>query len=172
MYDAIFEKAFMFVLKWEGGYTNDPDDPGGETKYGISKRQYPYLDIKHLTLEQAKDIYYKDYWLKAKCDLISNHCPKAAIMHFNFAVNIGIERSAKFLQKAINRQGFSLTVDGIIGPITLQALSQCNCEWLVDTYTVVTSIFYNKLVNKYKHLTKFYKGWMNRVLDLYQELTI
>ena len=52
-----FDKALKFVLKWEGGYSNDPNDPGGETKYGISKRSYPELDISKLTLEQAKDIF-------------------------------------------------------------------------------------------------------------------
>jgi len=63
-----FDKAIKFVLKWEGKYSNDPQDPGGETKYGISKRSYPELDISKLTLKQAKEIYYQNYWLKCGCD--------------------------------------------------------------------------------------------------------
>jgi lysozyme family protein len=57
-----FLAAFALVVGEEGGYVNDPQDPGGETKYGISKRSYPNLDIAGLTLEQAQGIYYSDYW--------------------------------------------------------------------------------------------------------------
>jgi hypothetical protein len=60
-----FERAVAFVLRHEGGYVNDPRDPGGETKYGISKRAYPRLDIKGLTEADAKEIYRRDYWEKA-----------------------------------------------------------------------------------------------------------
>jgi lysozyme family protein len=60
---AVFEEAIGGVIADEGGYVNDPKDPGGETKYGISKRSYPNLDIKNLTLQQAKDIYKQDFWL-------------------------------------------------------------------------------------------------------------
>ena len=63
-------KAFKFVLRWEGGdrYTNDPKDPGGETKYGISKRAHPTLDIKHLTPEKALEIYLEKYWFPSGAD--------------------------------------------------------------------------------------------------------
>ena len=63
-----FAKSLNFVLKWEGEYSNDPSDPGGETKYGISKRAYPELDIKSLTKEDAARIYYRDYWQPLDCD--------------------------------------------------------------------------------------------------------
>ena len=72
MYSFKFEKAFKYVIYNEGGYVNDPSDLGGETKYGISKRSYPNLDIKHLTLEQARKIYFCDYWLKGKFEQISD----------------------------------------------------------------------------------------------------
>ena len=61
-----FKDAVKIILKHEGGYVNDPVDPGGETNMGISKRAYPYLNIKELTKKDAEDIYFKDYWLKAK----------------------------------------------------------------------------------------------------------
>ena len=57
-----FDLAIPIVLENEGGYVNDPADPGGETKYGISKRSYPALDIKNLTVEQATAIYLRDFW--------------------------------------------------------------------------------------------------------------
>jgi hypothetical protein len=63
-----FDKAFEIVVGLEGGYSNDSNDPGGETKYGISKRYNPDIDIKNLTLEQAKQIYLERYWKPSGCD--------------------------------------------------------------------------------------------------------
>lgn len=57
-----FQAACQFTLKWEAGYVNNPNDPGGETNYGISKRQYPDVNIKNLTLADAMVIYKRDYW--------------------------------------------------------------------------------------------------------------
>ena len=89
-----FEKALKFVLKWEGGYSNDPNDPGGETKFGISKRSYPELDISKLTLKQAKEIYYQNYWLKTGCDELPY---PFNIVVFDTAVNMGRRRAMEFL---------------------------------------------------------------------------
>lgn len=89
-----FNKALKFVLKWEGGYSNDPRDPGGETKYGISKRSYPNEDIKNMTLERAKEIYYQNYWLKAGCDDLPY---PFNIVVFDTAVNMGRSRAIKFI---------------------------------------------------------------------------
>jgi lysozyme family protein len=92
--DKEFEIAIKFVLKWEGCcYSNDPHDPGLGTKYGISKKSYPNEDIKNMTLERAKQIYYQNYWLKQDCDKIPfplNYCI------FNAGVNCGIN-TAKYL---------------------------------------------------------------------------
>jgi len=87
-----FEKSLKFVLKWEGGYSNDPNDPGGETKYGISKKSYPHEDIKNMTLERAKKIYYENYWLKAGCDRLG--FPMNMVV-FDTAVNCGRSRANK-----------------------------------------------------------------------------
>ncbi len=81
-----FSVALDFVLKWEGGYSNDPNDPGGETNFGISKRSYPNEDIKNMTKERAIKIYYENYWLKQKCNELPfpiNFCV------FNCGVNCG-----------------------------------------------------------------------------------
>ena len=61
---AQFLEIVYDTLDHEGGYVNDPTDPGGETNYGISKRAYPKIDIKALTKHEAVKIYYKDYWVK------------------------------------------------------------------------------------------------------------
>ena len=63
-----FDKAFQLTIGVEGGYSNDPRDPGGETKYGIAKRYHPQEDIKNMTLARAKEIYLTEYWLPAGCD--------------------------------------------------------------------------------------------------------
>lgn len=63
-----FDRAFELTVGVEGGYVNDSHDPGGETKYGIAKMYHPNVDIKNLTLDQAKEIYLKEYWIPAGCD--------------------------------------------------------------------------------------------------------
>ena len=89
-----WDKAITFTLSWEGGYVNNPDDLGGETKHGISKRAYPNLDIKNLTLEAAKVIYKQDYWNKLNCD---NLPYPLDIVVFDTAINMGIGRATTIL---------------------------------------------------------------------------
>lgn len=89
-----FEQAIAFTLSWEGGYVNDPNDPGGETKYGISKKSYGHLDIKNLTVEQAEAIYYEDYWLPSRAYL--DDYPTCAI-RLDIAVLMGVARSLLFV---------------------------------------------------------------------------
>ena len=82
-----FDRAVTFVLLMEGGYVNDPDDPGGETNHGISKRSYPNLDIRSLTIDDAKTIYKRDYWDKCSCDNL-NYGMDVCV--FDTAVNMGV----------------------------------------------------------------------------------
>lgn len=90
-----FDQAVAFVLKWEGGYVFDADDPGGETNFGITKKSYPTLDIKNLTAGQARDIYHRDYWLAVGCDSLAYPLDFIA---FDTAVNCGPGRAVKWLQ--------------------------------------------------------------------------
>ena len=94
-----FNKIIEVVLQHEGGYVNDPDDLGGETKYGITKRFYPDVDIKNLTKEQAKHIYHTDYWRRAKCDEVP---PYLRHIYFDMVVNFGQSGAVKVLQRAAN----------------------------------------------------------------------
>ena len=127
-----FEKALKFVLKWEGGYSNDPRDPGGETKFGISKRSYPKLDISKLTIEQARKIYYENYWLKAGCDDLPF---PFNIVVFDTAVNMGRRRAIE----------------------------------LLNTYNDWRDYLLKRLYtySKFKLAKLYFRGWANRVLDLY-----
>ncbi|MFN8493825.1 MAG: glycosyl hydrolase 108 family protein [Caldilineaceae bacterium] len=90
-----WQKAIRFVLRWEGGYVNDPNDPGGETNYGISKRSYPQLDIANLTLDQAVEIYQRDYWQASGADKLPW---PLSLVHFDSAVNCGMAQANVWLQ--------------------------------------------------------------------------
>lgn len=104
--DELFKEALKFVLKWEGGYVNNPDDKGGATNKGIT--QYTYnawlkskglaqRDVRYITQDEVEQIYYKNYWLKAGCDKMS---PKFALLAFDTAVNMGLARVNQFLKAA------------------------------------------------------------------------
>lgn len=94
-----FDRSITFVLKQEGGYVNDPRDTGGETNYGISKRAYPGLDIKTLTVVEATEIYRRDYWQRAGCDAMD--WPLCLVV-FDTAVNMGVGRAQDFNARALN----------------------------------------------------------------------
>lgn len=93
-----FDRAFDMVIGAEGGYSDDPKDPGGETNFGISKRAYPNVDIKGLTLAAAKEIYFRDYWVPADCGYIVDE--PMAILVFDCAVNQGVSRAKQIAAKA------------------------------------------------------------------------
>lgn len=90
-----WERAIAFVLRWEGGYVNDPNDPGGETNMGISKRSYPDVDIANLKRDQAVAIYQRDYWQASGADKLEW---PLSLMHFDTAVNAGVGRANQLLQ--------------------------------------------------------------------------
>lgn len=150
-----FYKAFEKVIGHEGGYVNDPTDPGGETKYGVSKRAYPNVDIKGLTLKDAQKIYYSDYWLKTKCDAIPD---KLRYIHFDTAINMGRSKAAKTLQQAAGVKD-----DGIIGSQTLEAAKGVN----KSTYAFIRALNYMYIIGRNKSLAKYSKGWANRLKDVY-----
>ena len=92
-----FSKGVTFVLKWEGGYTQDPDDAGGATNWGISQRAHPELDIKNLQPFQALEIYKNEYWLGAGCDALGY--PMNVVV-FDSAVNCGVSKAKEWLRKS------------------------------------------------------------------------
>ncbi len=92
--DADFQTAVAFVLQQEGGYVNNPADPGGETKYGISKRDYPALDIPSLTIAEASGIYYTDYWTQSGAAGVD--MPLAMIV-LDTGVNLGNTEAQRLL---------------------------------------------------------------------------
>lgn len=95
---ANWERSIDFVLRWEGGYSSgDNGDPGGETNFGISKRAFPNLDIKNLTIEEAKEIYNKKYWMPLDCHKLPDGM---ALAVFDSAVNCGPTKARQWLKQS------------------------------------------------------------------------
>lgn len=155
-----FNEAIEHVLAKEGGFQDDPDDNGNwtggrkgkgllkGTNWGISAAAYPKLDIYNLTREKAIEIYRKDYWAAAYCDLLP---AKIRLSVFDTAVNSGSYTAIRLLQKAINRK--EVKVDGIFGEITKRNLIYVTLAKFTDTRID----FYFDQNN-----TKFLKGWIKR----------
>jgi lysozyme family protein len=169
MSNEIFEEAFEETMEFEGGYINDLDDPGGETKYGISKRSYPQLDIKNLTLEEAKEILYRDFWMKGPCEWVGDidhyFGPMIAEKLFDMSVNLGVHTAAKLLQRAVRAsdEGEDLVEDGIIGPITIAAVKKAvlyDGAGLLGALKSEMAGYYRSLPAKLKE--KYLVGWLNR----------
>lgn len=162
-----FDKAFQHVIGIEGGYVNDPTDRGGETKYGISKRAYPHLDIKNLSLEKAKKIYYRDYWKKSGAEKALIY--KLAEELFDTGVNMGTGIARKFLQEALNlmnrnaRNFPDLVVDGIIGPATISAYKKVDDRVLVKVLNGLQFCRYKLICERDSSQEKYFNGWMKRV---------
>jgi lysozyme family protein len=150
-----FGDYLKVILKHEGGYVNDPDDPGGETKYGICKKQFPHLDIKNLTVEQASKIYFESYWLPMNLDKIDNELLKLHL--FDMGVNAGTKSAIKLLQEMLG-----ITQDGVIGNITSNSIKSWQGNVVAD-YINARKGYYLRLVKNKPKLNKFLKGWFNRV---------
>ena len=108
-----FKDIIEVVLHHEGGYVNDPKDPGGETNFGIAKRSHPDVDIKNLTKDGAKEIYKEVYWDGNKVESLPEELRH---IYFDMCVNQGKSRGVKILQRAANAKGAGLKVDGGLGP--------------------------------------------------------
>lgn len=148
-----YEQCFKQLIDSEGGYVNNPKDPGGETKFGISKRAYPDTDIANLTLDQAKAIYKRDYWDRAQCDALP---PNIAYLVFDCAVNSGIGQSIRFLQRALG-----CADDGQIGPLTIAAVSRVDQESLAARFLGQRLDFMTRLST----WDVFGKGWARRIAE-------
>lgn len=145
-----FHESINILFKLEGAYVNDPRDPGGETKFGISKKAYPELDIPNLTTVEAQDLYFKHYWAPMKCDqLLWPLC----LYVFDMGVNSGNITAIKVLQKSLQ-----VEQDGFIGAKTIKAtVSFDSIEFLTQRV-----LFYQSLTN----YPVYNKGWVNRLFKL------
>lgn len=146
-----FLTAINRVLSHEGGYVNDPRDPGGETNWGISKRSYPNVSISTLTRNQASAIYYRDFWIKAHCEELSDG---AGYQLMDSAVNSGISQSIRFMQRALG-----VADDGIYGPVSLGAMRKSTETDFIMLFLAERLEFMSKL----KAWDSFGRGWARRI---------
>ena len=154
--DQHFGTIVRHVLEAEGGYVNDPDDPGGETNYGISKRSYPDVDIAALTETDAIAIYRRDYWDAGRCDELPT--PVAAFV-FDALVQHRPGAAKKLLQHAVG-----VKADGIIGPATISAAHKANIKsLLVDLFASRLVLYADLSVGS---RAKFRRGWFRRMCRL------
>lgn len=145
-----FDQVFDRLMEHEGGYVNDPADPGGETKWGISKRSYPNLNIQTLTREEAREIYTRDFWTRGKMDQFE---PAIAFQVFDFAVNSGIETAIRKMQTAVG-----VADDGHVGPITIAALKAMSVTDFIMLFVAERLEFWTRLAN----WPAAGKGWVRR----------
>ena len=154
-----FDDIIEVVLHHEGGYVNDPDDPGGETNFGIAKRSHPDVDIANLTKDGAKEIYKEHYWDRNKVEDLPEDLRH---IYFDMCVNQGRGRAVKIMQRAANAKGADLVVDGGMGPKTIAAMDGVELQ-RVRAYRVK---YYADLVTRKPDLEKFYFGWFRRALEV------
>lgn len=149
-----FSDIFERVVGHEAGYVDDKNDPGGETKWGISKRSYPDIDIKNLTRDDAKTIYQHDFWSRINGDrLIERGFDGVAFQLMDFALNSGIETAVRYLQRAV-----AVADDGHWGPVSQTALERMSESDLIMLLTAERMEFQTKL----KNWPNAGKGWTNR----------
>lgn len=153
-----FDQAFDRLIGHEGGYVNNPRDPGGETKFGISKRAYRDVNIASLTIDDARRIYQRDYWDKARC---SDLPPQVAFQVFDTAVNSGIGQATRFLQRAVG-----VADDGSIGPLTIAAVFRLQPEQVAARFNGQRLDFMSRLST----WDTFGKGWARRVAQNLMEI--
>ena len=161
-----FLRALKHVLEMEGGYTEDPHDPGGPTNFGIILNEFAAWkgerldaanterlkgELKRIDAQTVRDIYFANYWQAAGCAEL----PSAlAFMHFDAAVNHGTGTAIRFLQQAVGAG-----VDGEIGPETRAAVQRASLADALSTYAELRRTRYRSL----KHFWRFGRGWLRRV---------
>lgn len=149
--DGVFREYIDRILTSEGGYVNNPADPGGETKWGIAKRSYPKVDIANLTREQAIQIYHDDFWLRIGGDTLK---PSILYQVLDASVNHGIGNGLRMLQRAVGALD-----DGHIGGVTLSLIAGTDPGDLILRFNAERIEFYTRLTT----FTTFGRGWCNRV---------
>ena len=164
-----FSEALEVILHHEGGYVNHPKDPGGMTNMGVTKRVYEEHvgygvsehTMQNLTKEDVEPIYKKNYWDRVKGDDLPEGLD---LCIFDFAVNAGPGRAAKFIQRLVNT-----TVDGGIGPNTLKCINDHVAEYGVNT---TIDQYQSERHNYYQSLSTFEtfgRGWTRRVDEVTEQ---
>lgn len=163
---ATFAWAIEYVLANEGGFSDVADDPGRETKYGISKQRYPDEDIPNLTWARAIELYKRDYWDGRGLDDLASQAIANKV--FDMAVNLGPTVATRLLQRALNflvPKPHEIRMDGVLGPLTLALANRQDPELLRLTLSAYHVAHYISLVEgPDPRFETFAKGWLRRSL--------
>jgi lysozyme family protein len=169
--DPVFDAAVAVVLAHEGGFQNDPRDPGNwtggavgagacrGTKYGISARTYPSLDIARLGAADACAIYRRDWWDRLG---LANLPPPLAAKLLDAAVNLGPQPAIACLQRALNEQGCVLAADGLLGPATIAAAQSVAADAALAALRAALAEHYRAIVARHPDRERFLAGWLTR----------
>jgi lysozyme family protein len=166
-YPPAFERAVARLLRDEGSYVDNPADPGGETKFGISRREYPDLDIAALTRPAAIAIYYRDWWQRYRYSELPG--PIAAKL-FDLAVNIGPDHAVRCLQRALRACGRRVVEDGTMGRETAAAVNAANQLAMIAALRAEAAGYYRVLAalergRRADGDREFLDGWLNRAYE-------
>lgn len=167
---ADFDKAMAYLSALEGGYVNDPDDRGGATKFGVSLNFYKHnidkyadeQDIRALTREDAENIYREWFWYPSGVEALDSKDLASRV--FALVVHAGIKPAIRVLQKAVNQSGYSLAVDGVLGPKTANAANSVDARQLLPDFRHETLKFYQEILSHRTQMQKYSLGWTRRAL--------
>jgi len=154
-----FKECLDLVLKSEGGYVNNPADPGGMTNLGVTKRVWEEFtghevdekEMRSLTPEKVAPLYEQRYWRPTYCEVLPRGLD---LLIFSMGVNAGTGRSVKLLQSSIG-----CVPDGVIGPKTMELIKSANVTSLITKFSESRRDYYKSL----KTFPIFGKGWLSRV---------
>jgi lysozyme family protein len=160
---ANFAIAVNYLLEDEGGYSPyNPATGDPETNFGITDsvaRDHGYTGpMRDMPLDTAKGIYYQSYW--RGLDAIKDQ--KVATGIFTYRVNMGVSTGDTLLQRALNAMGAGIAVDGIMGPITIQAANMADPNILLDAVVSAAIAHYKDIVEAHPEKSVYLKGWINR----------
>lgn len=159
---AKFEPAVTKTLEREGVFSDDPNDNGGATKYGISQKSYPDLDIASLTVADAKAIYRRDYWQALRLDEVESQAVADEL--FDTAVNCGTHVAGEFVQEALSLFGKVIEIDGIVGPVTIATVNRYRYpRSLLKALNGLQFEYYHDIIQRHPRQKKWFRGWLKRV---------
>lgn len=166
----MFETAFLEVVGLEGGFVDHPLDRGGPTKWGISKKAFPDLDIANLSVDDARLIYHKHYWIPLRLDELQHLAIASEI--FDTAVNAGLRIATRVCQQAVSFLGTrGVSIDGIMGTLTISALNIWIKKDIVALHKCLNGwqfIHFVNIINSNPDQIIFARGWMRRI-QFYKE---
>ncbi len=163
-YPPMFVRAMVRVLANEGGYVHLADDPGGETNFGISHRDYPDLNLRDLTRDEAIAIYFRDFWSTERYSALPEQIAQKV---FDLSINMGPAHAVRCMQQALRACGDRISEDGVLGDATIAAAARADGAALLAALRSEAAGYYRVTVqrsetDRHGNDSGFLAGWLNR----------